>query len=302
MTIPGVKPERIEKRLKMMVYGRTGTRKTTTALGFPRPFIIDAERGAENDQYVKLMHERGAQYFGVKEGANDPESVITAIVALIGEKHDFRTFIIDPLTPIYNDLLDKAAEKMGTDFGRHKGPADRRIKHLLNLLLRLDMNVIVTSHAKPNWVRAKDEHGKPTVVEEGLTFDCYSKLDYLFDLVLQTQLRGNGPDGTVQAVVHKSRIEAFSIGEDFPFCYDEIADRYGRDILEKHAEPVKLASAAQVETLSKLLADRKDGEELTEKWLDKAAAERFEEMKTDDVDKCIAFLRGRQQAANGKKE
>src|SRR5690606_26555919 len=102
---------------------------------------------------------------------------------LLSERHDFKTLVIDPLTIVYNDLLDKAAEEVGTDFGKHKGPADRKIKHLLNLLLRLDMNVIITSHAKPNWVRAKDAKGKDTVIQEGITFDCYGKLDYLFDLV-----------------------------------------------------------------------------------------------------------------------
>ena len=45
------------------------------------------------------------------------------------------------------------------------------MKHLLSLLLRLDMNVIITAHSK-------NEYGNNMVVL-GQTFDCYKKLDYL---------------------------------------------------------------------------------------------------------------------------
>lgn len=53
------------------------------------------------------------------------------------------------------------------------------MKHLLDLLIRLDMNVIITAHAK-------NEYGDGMKVI-GETYDCYKKLDYLFDLVIQIQ-------------------------------------------------------------------------------------------------------------------
>lgn len=287
MALRGKQPTAVEKRLKCLFYGPAGSGKTTAAVQFPRPYLIDTERGAENDQYVKMLKAAGGAYFGAKEGANDPDEVIKEVRSLISEKHNFATVIIDPLTTLYNDLLDKAADKVGTDFGKHKGPAGRKIKHLLNLLLMVDMNVIITSHAKPNWVRAKDANGKDTVAQEGQTFDCLSSLDYLFDLVIEVGKRGKDRVGTVR----KSRMETFPESEVFPFSYSEVADRYGRKVLERDAVPVNFPTPAQVAELTELVTLRKDAEELTDKWLTKARAEKFSEMPAESVEKCIAWLR-----------
>jgi hypothetical protein len=286
MALRGKKPEAIEKRLKALWYGPPSSWKTTTAIQMPKPYLIDPERGAENPQYVAALTKAGGLYMGPAEGSTDPDLVIDEVRHLVSERHPYRTLIIDPLTTIYNDLLDKGAAEVGTDFGRHKMPADRKIKHLLNLLMRLDMNVVITSHAKPKWVRGRAANGKDTVVEDGMTFDCYGRLDYLFDLVVEVQKRGAERVG----IVRKSRLESFPEGESFPFCYDEIANRYGRASLERDARPVALASAEQVQLLKTLLEVRKDGQELLDKWLDKAGAETIEEMSADVVGKCINYL------------
>lgn len=288
MALRGKKPEAIQKRLKLLMYGAAGVGKTTAALQFPKPYLMDTERGAENAQYVKLLEAAGGLYFGTEDGSTDPKAVIDEINALISTKHPYLTLVIDPLTVIYNDLLDKGADEMGgTDFGRHKIPADRKIKHLLNRLLCLDMNVIITSHAKPLWVRGKDAKGKETAFQEGMTFDCYGRLDYLFDLVIEVQKRGKDRVG----VIRKSRIENFPEGDIFPFSYEEIANRYGRDVLERSSIAVALASPEQVAEVQALLGERVNGKELAEKWLDKANAETFAEMSADAVTKCIEFLK-----------
>ena len=188
---------------------------------------------------------------------------------------------------IYNDLLDKAADEVGTDFGRHKGPADRRFKHLLALLLRLDMNVIITSHSKTRWERAKDNRGKDTVVEAGQTFDCFAKLDYLFDLVFEIQKRGTERVG----VVRKTRLASFPEGEVFPFCYEEIATRYGKAELERDSVPVALASSDQVAEIGRLIELRKDGTDLLTRALEKADAATVEEMPADKAELFIGYLK-----------
>jgi DNA polymerase III delta prime subunit len=283
MALRGKQPEAVQKRLKALFYGPAGVGKTTAAIQFPRPYLLDTERGAENDQYVKALKKSGGAYFAT----NDPDELIKEVTALLSEKHPYQTVIIDPLTVIYNDLLDRAAAEVGTDFGKHKGPADRTIKHLLNLLLRLDMNVIITSHAKPKWERTKDAKGKDTVVEAGTTFDCYGRLDYLFDLVFEIQKRGRDRVG----VVRKTRIEGFPEGDVFPFSYEEVATRYGREILERSATPQVLASAEQVAELKGLLAATQVPTETIEKWMDKYKAESLEEMPAEPVVKYIEHLR-----------
>lgn len=279
MALRGVKPKTIEKRLKALFYGAAGVGKTTASIQFPRPYLIDTEKGAENDQYTKILDEKGGAIFQT----SDFNELINEVRSLLTEKHEYKTLIIDPLTTVYNDLLDKSAIKHGTEFGRHYNEANKHMKHLLNLLLRLDMNVIITSHAK-------NEYGQNLSVL-GQTFDCYKKLDYLFDLVFEIQKRGKERVG----IVKKSRIEKFPDGDVFPFGYDVIADRYGKDILEKDSITEVLATKEQISEISRLIDLLKIPEETYQKWLDKSNAETFSEMTTDTIQKCIDHLKSKIQ-------
>jgi hypothetical protein len=285
MALKGKRATTTEKRLKLLLYGPAGVGKTFASTQFPRPYLIDTERGAQEKQYVDAINKAGGAYLFT----NDPDELIAEVTALISERHEYRTLIIDPLTVIYNDLLDKSAAALvsandptGTSFSRHKGPADRKIKHLLNLLVRLDMNLVVTSHAKAKW----EKDGKGGVTEAGITFDSYAKLDYLFDLMLELQRRGKER----VAIVRKTRIAGFPEDEVFPFSYDEVAERYGRAILERDAVPVQLASAEQVSALTALFNDRKDGDDLREKLLTRNGAETLAELPAEIAEKAIARL------------
>jgi hypothetical protein len=283
MALRGKKPTAIQKRLKLLLFGKAGVGKTTAAIQFPKPYLIDTERGAENDQYVKTLEKQGGAYFFT----NDPADLIKETNSLLSEKHEYRTLIIDPLTTIYNDLCDKGMKEKGEEFGRYKIPADRLTKHLLALLARVDMNVIITSHAKGEWA-----NGAPTGKD---TFDCYPKLDYLFDLAIEVQKRGTERFG----VVRKSRIDAFKDSEVFPFSYDEIAERYGREILEKEAEAEALATPEQIAEVANLVDLMKVDNATIEKWFDKAGAADWSEMPADALQKCIDHLKA--QVTKGTK-
>lgn len=281
MALRGIKPSTIEKRLKALFYGESSAGKTTAAIQFPVPYLIDTERGATNDQYVQRLNDAGGAYFFTC----DFDEMVQEVTSLLSEAHTYKTVIIDPLTVLYNDLLDKSAKALatkedpqGTAFGRHKAAADRKIKHLLNLLLRLDMNVIITSHAKMQWGDG--------MVKLGNTFDCYAKLDYLFDLVFEVQKRGK--DSRV-GVVRKTRHTGFPEGDIFPFSYDEIAKRYGREILERQATPELLATPEQVAQLSNMVELLKIPSETTDRWLDKSNAATFAEMPAEVIGKCIHY-------------
>lgn len=274
MALRAKKPETIQKRLKALFYGNAGVGKTTAAISFPAPYLIDTEKGAENKQYIDKLK----QSDGVIFQTTDFEEMVIEVKALLTEKHPFKTLIIDPLTTVYNDLLDKASKKVGTEYGAHYNEANKSMKHLINLLLRLDMNVIITTHSK-------NEYGNNLSVL-GQTFDCYKKLDYLFDLVFEIQKRGKDRIG----IIKKSRIETFPDGDQFPFSYNSIADKYGRDILEKESSVQELATIEQIEEVERLTQLMKIPEETMQKWLDKEKAEDWGEMSKGLIQRCIDLL------------
>lgn len=272
----GVSPENIQKRFKAFFYGDAGAGKTTSAISFPSPYVIDTEKGADREEYVDKINEVG----GVIFQTSDFEEMVKEIKELLSTDHPYKTLVIDPLTIVYDQLLDSASEKVGTEFGRHYGEANKKMKKLMNLLLRIDMNVIITSHSKKEY--AQDL----TVV--GNTFDCYKKLDYLFDLVIEVQKRR---DFKRIGLIKKSRIKSFKEGECFDFCFKEISERYGSDIINKKSSFVKLASEEQVMEIIELVRMTNTSNESIEKWLNRAKSSDFSEMKYEEIQKCIDFLK-----------
>jgi hypothetical protein len=277
MALKAKKPAMIESRLKALFYGNAGVGKTMAAIQFPKPYIIDTEGSTNKPQYVKAIDKvDGAVLMTV-----DFDEMVNEVRELLTTQHDYKTLVIDSLTLLYNDLLEKAERKVGTEFGRHYGEANKRMKQLLNLLFRLDMNVIITCHSK-------NEYGQNLAVL-GQTFDGYKKLDYLFDLVFEIQKRGNHRVGLIK----KSRIEGLPDGESFPFSYDEIANRYGRDVIERDAIAQELAMPEQVKEITRLIDLLKVSEETYSKWLDKSNSDSWEDMQKLDIQKCIDHLQSK---------
>src|SRR5438477_10785682 len=101
MSLRARKPEAVTKRLKLFMFGPAGVGKTTAAIQFPNSYIIDCERGSEN--YDKLITESGSAVFQT----TDIQEVIAEVKSLLTERHDYRTLVIDPITPVYNDLPDQ---------------------------------------------------------------------------------------------------------------------------------------------------------------------------------------------------
>src|SRR5688500_8481655 len=170
------KPEAVTKRLKMFMFGPAGVGKTTAAIQFPNSYIIDGERGTEN--YDKVISASNSVVFQT----TDMNEVVQEVKSLLTVRHDYRTLVIDPISTIYNDLLDKCETQVGADFGRHYGAANKTMKRLANLIMNLDMNVVITAHAKP-------EYGQ-NLAKIGYTFDGWKQLDYWFDLVVELGKKG----------------------------------------------------------------------------------------------------------------
>jgi hypothetical protein len=279
MALRAKKPEAVIKRLKLFMYGPAGVGKTTAAIQFPNSYIIDAERGAEN--YDKLVTASGSAVYQT----NDINDVISEVKALLTERHDYKTLVIDPITTIYNDLLEKCELRVGTDFGRHYGEANKTMKRLANLIMALDMNVVITAHAKT-------EYGS-NLSKLGYTFDGWRQLDYWFDLVVELGKKNKKR----LAKVVKTRVETFPDDDVFEWSYEAIRKRYDIAMLEKNAEQLQLASAEQVREMKELLNIVRLPEGTTDKWFAKAGVDVWEDMPADTIAKCIEYVKNRLPAA-----
>jgi hypothetical protein len=275
MALRAKKPEAVTKRLKLFMFGPAGVGKTTAAIQFPKSYIIDCERGTEN--YEKLINDSGSAVFQT----TDLQEVVQEVKGLLTEKHDYRTLVIDPITTIYNDLLDKCEMQVGSDFGRHYGAANKTMKRLANLIMALDMNVVITAHAKP-------EYGQ-NLAKIGYTFDGWKQLDYWFDLVVELGKKGKKRF----AKVVKTRIDSFPDEDVFEWNYDAIKRRYDVTMLEKEAAQVKLAAPEQVREIKELLSLVRLPEGTVDKWFAKAGVDLWEDMPAEVVAKCIEYVKGR---------
>jgi hypothetical protein len=193
--------------------------------------------------------------------------------------------VIDPITTVYNDLLEKCEAKVGTDFGRHYGEANKYMKRLANLIMALDMNVVVTAHAKA-------EYGE-NLRKLGYTFDGWKQLDYWFDLVVELGKKGKKR----VARVSKTRIESFPDEDVFEWSYDAIKKRYDISVLEKEAQAVRIATPEQVREVKELMNIVRLPEGTVDKWFAKAGVDLWEDMPADVIAKCIEFVKGRLPAS-----
>lgn len=273
------------KKAKVLIYGPPGIGKTWMSLAFPDGYLIDAEGGATNPAYTERLDEVGAVYFGREDGAGDYETVVDEIITLATTKHDRKTVVIDSLSKLFmsaiaeeEERLTEAGEKIA--FGNEKKPAVKLSRRLVSWLDKLDMNVIVVCHEKPKW---KDGE------QIGETFDCWDKLSYELDLTLQ--IMKHGPERKARVI--KSRLAGFPDGELLPWEYNEFARRYGRELIEGEVTTLSLASEEQVSKLSTLIDAGLVDSKTTTKWLEAAGVDKWSDMDSDTIQKCIDHLKSK---------
>lgn len=272
---------------KLVIYGASGVGKTWFALSFPSVYYIDTEGGASRAHYAERLSKSGGKYLGPEDGANDFETIIEQAKALATEKHKFKTLVVDSVTKPFITSIASEADRLGDKnaFGADKKAAVGAMRRLIAAVHRLDMNVVFIAHEKTEWgVLPNGERG-----EIGKCPDVYDKLIYELDLCFQVVKRG--PQRT--ASVKKSRLVGFPEGDTFELDYKQFAERYGQDVIEKAGKTLVLATAEQVAEIKRLVELLKIESTVTEKWLEKANAEKFEEFNTDQAAKIIESLKSK---------
>lgn len=274
MVLKFKKPEAKQQRIKILVFGEMGSGKSTLACSFPNTAYFDTEDTTSKLLYANAINKNN----GAVINSGDIDEIINQVRELMSCKHDYKTIVVDSLTVAYENALIEGERKVGSEYGRHIAYADGKAKQLVNLLLRADMNCVVTC-------QSKREYGDGMKVI-GNTYVGYKRLGYIFDLVLETSVLGK----TFEARVRKSRFDSFPMGEEIPFNYDEIIRRCNKEAVENVVQPIILANAEQVKEVKRLVELLKVDDASVQKWLTKAQAESFEEMDQDLIVKCINSL------------
>jgi hypothetical protein len=236
-----------KKRLKLFIYGRFGCGKTTLALQYPNPVIIDLDGSA--DLYGdKFEFDRPGD---TPETADD---VMNSVNWLLHNKHDYKTLIIDPIT-IYWEMLQKKWSEIfllrnKTGKGHKHDYYDFQMKDwnviksefkaFLQKLIVLDMNVIVTARVKARY------DDKLNVV--GDIFDGEKSLPYLFDTIIKLEK----VDGKYIATNKKDRSNKLPT-TPFECSYGILESYFGKDYLEEKGTPIALATTKQVESFNSLV-------------------------------------------------
>lgn len=294
--LKAVRPEVIEKRLKLLVYGPAGIGKTTAAIQFPNAYIIDTEKGA--DFYAKTITKAGS----VVLKTNNPDEIAEQLKALLTEKHPYKTLIVDPITQVYNAVQekwtriferheDKAKNRDLMDFGpRYWGRVKSEFKAIQRVMMALDMNVIITSHQK-------DIYGMG-MQKIGVGPDTMKGDEYIFDLVFE--LKKVGDKRMATTTKERSEIGENRFPPEFEWSYGNFLNFYGADVIERDAKPMEMATPEQVGEINSLLDVVKIDDEWVQKVFTKADVDRWEQLTGDQIQGCINILKKKLAAANGK--
>jgi hypothetical protein len=285
MALRAKKPAVVAKRLKVIVLGPPAVGKTTFGVQFPNNYIFNGERGCDN--YADLINNNNSQILQPEDGANDLKVVIEQLDELAKVTHDFRTVMLDNGTRLYDNALEQGEKLLGTEFGRHYGYADKMFRRMFNKLMALDMNVVVVSHWKATKSTAQGQ-----VVDTGHTFDGWKSLDRDFDLALELSFKG----GKRMARITKTRIATFPLGEEFEWSYEAVRNRYeafaGEGIISRPSGATPLATPEQVAEIRSLMEVVRVPADWEARVFTRANVEEWDDMKQDEIGKCIAYCRG----------
>jgi hypothetical protein len=238
---PFLSAKRLNKRLKLFLWGNSGAGKTTLALQFPGAAVIDLEGGTEL---------YGDDFEFVVLPATTFDGVMMAVGWLLTNPHSYRTLVIDPITVLWEEL-----QKKWSDIFLVRNKSSRGFKHdyydfqprdwqaikaefkdLIRKLIALDMNVIVTARQKPQYA----DNLFMRVIGE--TFEGETSLPYLFDVVVQMY---RDEEGQFLGRCLKDRSNKLPQGE-FTVSYQLFEECFDRVLLTRAAKPEKGITTKQI--------------------------------------------------------
>lgn len=233
------KAQRVRRHCKVALFGRWKTGKTRAALSFPHAAVIDTHRGTDmyNERYD--FHVLHATTWKEIEA---PISWLRKNAA--AEK--IESLVIDDLSTIYDDLIGEVsawrANKSGSNAPLSQGDwgtIKRRWKAFLQMLLRLDLNVVLVIREKEEYEETTNAEGREVRKKTGnFLMDADKQTAYLFDFILYMYTEDNPKkktsshfvrvDGTRHAKLPKYSVHDVTGKRMYDALFRELADDLGQ--------------------------------------------------------------------------
>ena len=260
-----------EKRpLKIVVYGPEGIGKSTFASQFPDPLFIDTEGGTSNlnIRRIKCNKSWNELIAIVKEIYDNPTICKTVIL----DTADWSEFLC------INAVCEKYRKNNIEDFGFGKGyvyllDEYSKLLTLLDQLIEVGINVVITAHAKPRKYELPEEQGQYDRYEMKLTRQVAPLIkewsDALFFVnykiyVVTTENNSKKAQGgkRVLYTTHNPTYDAknrFNLPEELELSFASIQhlfeDVKPRKDVVRFPDPREITSVAVVERLNKMMVE-----------------------------------------------
>ena len=256
--------------LKIVIYGPEGIGKSTFASQFPDPLFIDTEGGTSNLNIRRIK-------------CNKSWNELIAIVKEIYENPTIcKTVVLDTAdwaeTLCTNAVCEKYRKNNIEDFGFGKGyvylvDEFSKLLSLLDQLIDVGINVVITAHAKPRKFELPEEQGAFDRYEMKLTRQVAPLIkewsDALFFVnykiyVVTTENNSKKAQGgkRVLYTTHNPTYDAknrFNLPEELELNFVSIQHLFEQPIVRKEIarfpDPRDITSVSVVEKLKTMIAD-----------------------------------------------
>jgi hypothetical protein len=182
--------------LKIALSGEGGSGKTRTILSFPKPCVIDTEKGT--------LPYKGKYDFKVKV-LNRWKQLDWILKWLRANPGIYETLAIDSATIFYLDLIQDIVDIIKNKYGREiMSPGDwqiqkRRWAAFLNQLVELPMHVILSFREKAEYEDTISKAGEEVRKKTGNFMpEADKQTEYLFDLGYRCHTESNKKDKTTK--------------------------------------------------------------------------------------------------------